>query len=143
MNQETVQHRSIPHLLRELRDESTTLFRQEVALARTELNENVSRMGTHLAHLAVGGFVAYAGTIVLLIGIAHLLDTVLVKLGLDPALTVWLAPTAVGLAVALVGWVMFSKAKHALTKDDIAPRQTLASLHADKPWTQEKLQPTP
>ena len=73
MNPESPNPNSIPTLLRDLRDETTTLLRQEVALAKTEMKENVSRMGSHAAQIAIGGFVAYAGIIVLLIGIGHLL----------------------------------------------------------------------
>ena len=57
MNPESPHPNSIPGLLRELRDETTTLLRQEVKLAKTELKENVSRMGSHAAHIAIGGFV--------------------------------------------------------------------------------------
>ena len=67
MNPETSHPNSIPNLVRELRDETTPLLRQEVALAKSEMKENVSRMGGHAAQIAIGGFVAYAGIIVLLI----------------------------------------------------------------------------
>lgn len=130
---------SIPGLLRDLRDETTTLFRQEVALARTELKENASRLGGHVAHLAIGGFVAYAGLIVLLIGLGHLLGALLTRAGLDPDLTQWLAPTLVGAAVAIVGWVLVARAKHALSGDTLAPRQTIDSLKTNKHWAQSKL----
>jgi hypothetical protein len=147
MNHETThttQHpNSIPALLRELRDETTTLFRQEVALAKTELKENASKMGGHVAQMAVGGFVAYAGIIVLLIGIGHLFGALLVKFGLDPDVATWLAPTLVGLIVAIIGWVMLNKAKHAFAQDDIAPRQTIDSLRTNKEWAQGKLHHSP
>lgn len=130
---------SIPALLRELRDETTTLFRQEVALAKTELKENAARMGSHAAHLAVGGFVAYAGIIVLLIGIGHLLGALFVRLGMSEGLAEWLAPTLVGLVVAIVGWMMLARAKAALAHDDLAPRQTIESLRENKNWAQSKL----
>ena len=60
---------SIGTLLRDLRDETTTLLRQEVALAKAELKENTSRMTSHALQIAIGGFVSYAGVIVLLIGL--------------------------------------------------------------------------
>lgn len=131
---------SIPSLLRELRDESTTLLRQEVALAKTELKENASRVGRHAARIAVGGFVAYAGVIVLLIGIGQFVGAILSRAGMDPDLAHWLAPTLVGLLVAVMGWVMVSKAKRALTEDNLAPRQTMESLKANKEWAENKLQ---
>jgi hypothetical protein len=145
MNPETppTNSQSIPHLLKELRDETTTLMRQEVALAKAELKENASRLTGHALHIALGGFVAYAGIIVLLIGIGHLLGALLTRMGLDPDVATWLAPTVVGLAVALIGWAMLSKAKHAIAHDDIAPRRTIDSLRTNKEWAQSKLHHSP
>jgi hypothetical protein len=139
MNQEISHPNSIPHLLRDLRDETTTLLRQEVALAKTEVKENVSRLTGHAMHVAIGGFVAYAGIIVLLIGIGHLLGAVLTKAGMDPQVAQWLAPSIVGLVVAIIGWVMLSKAKHAMAHDDLSPRQTIDSMRDNKQWAQSKL----
>ena len=138
MNSETHPN-SIPVLLRELRDDTTTLLRQEVTLAKAEMNENLSRMGSHATQIAIGGFVAYAGIIVLLIGIGHLLGALLVRAGLDEQVATWLAPSLVGLVVALIGWMMFAKAKRAIVHDDLTPKQTIASLRESKQWAQSKL----
>jgi xanthine/uracil permease len=143
MNSESTNPNSIPTLLRELRDETSTLMRQEVALAKTEMKENVSRMGSHATHIAIGGFVAYAGIIVLLIGIGHLLGALLVRAGFDEQVAQWLAPTVVGLIVAIIGWVMLAKAKNAMTHDDLAPKQTIDSLRDNKQWAQSKLHHSP
>ena len=142
MNPETSHPNSIPRLLRELRDETTTLLRQEVNLAKLEMKENVSRMGSHAARIAIGGFVAYAGIIVLLIGIGHLLGAVLIRAGLDQQVAQWLAPTCIGLIVAIIGWAMLSMAKRAIAHDDLAPRQTVESLRDNKQWAQSKLHPS-
>jgi hypothetical protein len=141
MNSETLPN-SITGLLRELRDESTTLLRQEVALAKTEMKENISRTSSHAVRLAIGGFVAYAGIIVLLIGIGHLLGALLTRAGLDPQVAEWLAPSIIGLIVALIGWMMLSSAKRAIAHDDLTPRQTVDSMRENKQWTQNKLNPT-
>lgn len=139
MNSDTSPSTSIPGLLRDLRDESTTLLRQEVALAKSEMRENVSRLGNHAVQIAIGGFVAYAGIIVLLIGIGHLLGALLIRSGMDPEVAQWLAPSIVGLIVAIIGWVMLSRAKGALAHDDLAPKQTIASLRDNKQWAQDKI----
>ena len=139
MNSDSPNPNSIPTLLRELRDETSTLLRQEVALAKTEMKDNVSRMGGHAAQIAIGGFVAYAGIIVLLIGIGHLLGALLIRAGMDEQVAQWLAPSIVGLIVAIIGWFMLSKAKNAMTNDDLAPRQTIDSLRDNKRWAQDKL----
>jgi hypothetical protein len=142
MNPEPTHSNSIPNLLRELRDETTTLLRQEVALAKTEMKENASRVVGHSVQIAIGGFVAYAGVIVLLIGIGHLLSALLIRAGIDARVAEWLAPSTVGLVVALIGWAMLSKAKRALSHDDLTPRQTIDSLRENKQWAQSKLHPS-
>jgi hypothetical protein len=131
---------SIAALLKDLRDESSTLLRQEVALAKTELKENTTRMTNHLVHIAIGGVVAYAGGIVLLIGLGHLLGALLVRAGVDNEVATWLAPALLGLVVALIGWGMLARAKSALAHDDVLPRRTLDSLRTNKEWAQTKLQ---
>lgn len=139
MNEIPPQPNSIASLLRELRDETSTLLRQEVLLAKTELKDNASRMAGHAVRVAIGGFVAYAGAIVLLIGLGHLLGVGLIRAGLDPQVAQWLAPSVVGLTVAIVGWVMLSSAKNALAQDRITPTQTMGSLRDGKEWAQGKL----
>lgn len=133
---------SLPTLLRELRDETTTLLRQEVALAKTELKDNASKFGGHVTQIAIGGFIAYAGAIVLLIGLGQLLGTLLARAGLNPAVAQWLAPTLVGLTVAIIGAIMLSRARHALTSDSLVPRETIDSLKTNKQWAQRKLSHT-
>jgi xanthine/uracil permease len=139
MNPEPPHANSLTGLLRELRDESSTLLRQEVRLAKLEMKENVSRASGHVTQIAIGGFVAYAGVIVLLIGIGHLLGALLIRAGLDPQVAEWLAPAVVGLVVALIGWAMLSRARHAIAHDEIIPDQTVESLKDNKEWAQEKL----
>jgi xanthine/uracil permease len=140
MNSETSQPTSIVGLLQNLRDETTTLLRQEVALAKAEVTDNLKQAGTHAATIATGGLVAYAGLIVLLMGLGHLLEAALVRAEFDPDLAQWLAPLVVGVAVVLIGWGMVAKAKRALSSDKIAPTETIDSLKTDKKWAQAKLQ---
>jgi hypothetical protein len=142
MNNSETPSNSLPALLRELRDETTTLLRQEVALAKTEIRENVSHLGSHAIQIGLGAFVAYAGLIVLLIGLGQLLGVAFVRAGLAPDLAHWLAPSAVGLVVAFIGWGMLARAKHAIAHDDLVPHRTIESLQTNKHWAQQKLQPS-
>lgn len=142
MNSDSPQTNSLVDLLQRLRDDTATLLRQEVALAKTELAANASRVGRHTAEIAVGGFVAYAGIIVLLIGLGHLVGVGLVRAGMDAEIAEWLAPAIVGLAIGLIGWAMLAKAKHALANDPIAPRKAMASLKTDKDLAHSKLHPS-
>jgi len=134
---------SIPTLLRELRDETTTLLRQEVTLAKTELKENVSHLTNHAVHIAIGAFVAYAGIIVLLIGIGQLIGALLIRAGVSEGVANWASTTVVGLVVAIIGWAMLAKAKGAIAHEDLKPRQTIDSLRENKQWVQSKLHHSP
>jgi hypothetical protein len=139
MNHEPPTTSTIGSLLSDLRDESTTLLRQEIALAKAELNEKAARIGKSAMEIAAGGALAYAGLIVLLIGIALLVSRILVGFDVNPETAVWLGPTLVGMIVAIVGGVMLSKAKNAMSGDKLFPRETVESLKEDKRWVQSKL----
>lgn len=133
---------SIAGLLKELRDEASTLVKQQIALAKAELKENASRTGTQVAHIAVGGVVTFVGAIVLLIGIGQLLGILLQATGLSDDTAEWLGPVIVGLVVAIIGWSMLARAKKAIATETVTPRQTIETLKADQQWAQNKLQPS-
>lgn len=130
---------SIPGLIRELRNESATLLQQEVALAKTELKENASQLGLKLAEIAIGGFVASTGLVVLLIGLGQLLGVALERAGLSADISRWLAPTVLGLIVVGIGGLMFLRAKQTLSADLVVPRQSIDSLQEDKQWVKRTI----
>ena len=134
---------SLPALLRDLRDETTTLFRQELRLAKAELKENATHMAGHAAQIAIGGAVGYAGLIVLLIGLGLLISWLLTRLGLSADVARWLSIGGVGAIVGIIGLGMVARAKHAMATDDVAPKQTLATMRENKDWAQSKLQHSP
>jgi len=129
---------SLASLIRELRDESTTLLRQEVALAKTELTEKASVLGRNAAYLAVGGLVAYAGLVFILLSLSELLSAGLVRAGLSTTVASWLAPGIIGLVIAGVGYALIQKAKSTLSRESLTPEKTIQSLKEDKQWTQDK-----
>lgn len=130
---------SIVSLIQQLRDEGITLLRQEVALAKAELSEKLSHKASQAARLAIGGMIAYAGVIVLLLGAGDLLAFALPRTGISPEIATWLGRSLVGLVIAIIGYAMFARARHALSAESIVPEQTLASLREDKAWGQAKL----
>ena len=56
MNEES----SIVYLLKKLRDDTTTLVRDEISLAKTEISEKIASTSRNVGYLAVGALVAYA-----------------------------------------------------------------------------------
>jgi len=114
--------RSLGELFGDLSRETSTLVRQEVTLAKTELTQTASKVGKDIGFLVVGGTVAYAGVLVLLAAAVLLLAIVL------PA---WLAALIVGLVVAGVGYGLVRRGLAALKSIDMAPRQTIETLKED------------
>lgn len=132
--------RSIPDLFRKLRDETTTLFRQEVALAKAEMSDKVSRVSRNAIYVGVGAMVAYAGFLFLLLALSHLILIGLGRLGLSPAIAVWIAPAIVGVVFAAIGYGFLQTAISTFKRESIAPRKTMQSLQENKEWIKEKIQ---
>jgi hypothetical protein len=128
--QERKEDRSLGELFADLAQETSTLVRQEVALAKTELTQKASRVGRDIAMLVVGGAVAYAGLLVLLAAVVFGLTA----LGL-PA---WLSALIVGLVVAAVGYFLVQRGRDALGREDLTPRQTIETLKEDAEWAKEQ-----
>lgn len=132
-------NRSITDLIRELRDESTVLLREEIALAKTEMNEKVSRVTSSTAVLVTGAAVAHLGLIFLLLAASAGLERFYDSMGLwfhgD-----WVAPLVVGLIVGIIGTVMLSSAKKKLSHTSLMPKRTMETLRDDKNWVKEKMQ---
>src|SRR5690606_18997700 len=117
----------------------TTLMRQEVALAKTELTEKASLAGRNLGYLAVGGAVAYAGALLLVMALAAGLYVLLVATGLSHMNAGWLAPLIVGLVVAGIGYSLVQKAISTLKSESLIPERSVDSLQQDKEMIQDKM----
>jgi hypothetical protein len=126
-------------LLRDLRDETTTLLRQEVALAKAELSEKTSRMAKHTTSIAIGGVMALGAFGLLLLAITRLVAIGLISAGVTEAMTVWLAPLIVAAVVGLIGIALLLKGKKALTNEGLAPEKTMETLREDKDWAKNRM----
>jgi hypothetical protein len=121
--------RSLGDLFSDLTREMTTLVRNELALARVEMSAKLARAGRHAATLAIAAVVALAG----LFTLAASLVLVLVRAGM-PA---WGAALLVGLALAVVGAVLASRALTALRQEDLTPRETIQTIKETTEWTRQ------
>jgi hypothetical protein len=130
---------TIGSLLSELREESATWLRQEVALAKAELGEKAEQVGKSALHVGHGAAVAYAGLVVLLIGAGHLVQQGLVAFGLSLETAQWLGFVIVGAVVAMMGWVILAKARKTLRSLNLTPRKTTASVRNDRRWAENKI----
>lgn len=141
-NQMDTDPRSLADLLRDLRDESTALLRQEVALAKTEMTEKASKVGRNVAYLAVGALVGVVALYFVLGAVAAGISVAINDTDWSPH-GVWIGPLIVGVIVAIVAMSMISKAQHSLTQVSLVPEKSIESLKEDKQWAQAKVQSTP
>ena len=128
---ESKDDRSLGELFADLARESSTLLRQEVQLAKTELSQKVSQLGKDAASVAIGGLVAYAGLLAILAALI---------IGLAAAgLPWWAAALLVGIIVAGIGYALIQRGLTALKREDLAPRKTIESLQEDAQWAKEQV----
>jgi hypothetical protein len=120
---------SLGELFAELSREMTTLVRQEVRLAGTEVSQQVAGVGRHVGMLAAGGLIAYAGFLALIAAIVMLLANVIAW---------WLSALLVGLVVAAIGYFMVRRGMDALKQMDLMPRQTVATIKEDIAWAKDQ-----
>ena len=130
--------RSLSDLIRELRDETTTLLRQEVALAKTEMSEKINTVTRNVAFAIVGGAVAHLALIFLLLSASGGIETGIEATEAAPH-GQWIAPLIVGLVVGAIGALLLMKAKSGLSKANMKPQKTIESLQEDKQWLQRKV----
>jgi len=123
--------RSLGDLFSELAQETSTLVRQEVRLAKAELTQSATEAGRGVALLLAGGAFAYAGVLALLAAVI---------LGLwEAGVESWLAALIVGLVVVAIGVILVLRARETLSALSLAPRKTVESLKEDKEWVREQI----
>lgn len=122
---------SLGELFSRLAEETSSLVRQEVRLAKAELRESAQQVGRSIASLLIGGAVAYAGFLAILAAI-------IVGLG-QLGLPWWLAALIVGIVVAAIGYVLISRARTGLQASNLMPDRTIESLKEDREWAKEQI----
>lgn len=134
------EERSLGDLFSELATETSTLVRQEVALAQVEITQKATRAGKQVGFLVVGGAVGYAALLVILsalvIGLTQLIASVT---GWQTITSAWIAAAIVGLIVAGIAFFLVTNALAALKKTDLAPRETIESVKEDAQWIKDQV----
>lgn len=113
---------------RDLIQETTTLFHQEVELARAELNEKVDRARSGVASMAVAGGLTLSGIIILLFAAVFALGLVM---------DLWLASLILGGGATVLGLIVFGAARAALSPEALRPERTLRTLRRDTDLARE------
>ena len=130
---------NIADLIRKLRDDTLSLVSEEVALAKTEISEKLSRTSRNLGYLAVGALIASSALLLVFMSFGFLLGELFVRRNYDPGMAAFLGFVIIGLLVGAVSAALIAKALKSLGTDSIKPEKTVRSLQEDKQWAQSKL----
>lgn len=125
-----MEERPLGELFADLASETSTLFRNEVALAKVELTDKATRVGKNVASLVIGGAIAYAALLAICAAVILLLDM---------AMPAWLAALIVGAIVGCIAWLLISKAVTALRQTELKPQETVESLKEDAQWIKDQI----
>lgn len=134
LNHATTPERSEPSLgalFTEMTDQISILLRREVELARVETEEKVATTVRSAASMIGGGVIAYAGLIVVLLGIAY---------GLAAVIDLWVSTLIVGVITLLIGGLMFMAGRNAINEVNLVPEKTIKSVQRNVDMIKEKVQ---
>lgn len=121
---------SIGSLFTGLTEDMGRLLRQEIELARVETMQKVNSATRSIVLMAAGGFVAYAGLILLLIAVA---------IGLSNMMPLWLSTLIVGVVALVIGAVLIGSGRSSLSNLTVVPENTVESIKEDARWAKEQV----
>ena len=130
---------NLVYLLKKLRDDTTTLVRDEISLAKTEISEKVATTSRNVGYLAAGALVAYAALLLILQGLSLMLREQFILRGMSEANANLLGFLIVGVVVGMIGAVLIMKALNTLKTESLTPTKTAETLKEDKEWVQDKV----
>lgn len=122
--------RPLGELFSELAQQTGTLVRKEVELAKVEMTAKAKVAGRDAALVAGGGAVAALGGMVLLAALVLVLGTII---------PLWASALIVGAMVTITGGVLVVLGLRAFKELDVAPRQTMKTLEENKRWLHEQV----
>jgi len=125
---ENQSHESLTDLIGDLASQSAGLVRDEVALAKQEINEKVTSYRSPLITVGFGAVVAILAAFVLCAALVA---------GLSEYLKVWMAALIVGGVLALIACIVVSAGLGRLKRLNLTPKKTMKSLEENKEWLKE------
>jgi Putative Actinobacterial Holin-X, holin superfamily III len=128
----TMSDRSIAELLKQLSDQTSTLVRQELDLAKAELTAKAKQAGKGAGMFGGAGILG-------LYGVGAL--TACVILALSTAMAGWLAALIVAVVYCAIAGVLALTGKNKVQEAvPPVPEQTVESVKEDVQWTKQRAQ---
>jgi uncharacterized membrane protein YqjE len=121
-----LRERPVGELLKQLANETTTLVKQELELAKAEMREKAGKAGPGVGMWGVAGVTG-------LLALGSL--TAFLILALDGAMPNWLAALIVGLVYAAIAGFLYLRGKQRVEEaGSPVPEQTVETLKEDVQW---------
>jgi Mg/Co/Ni transporter MgtE len=128
MIQKIQREESLTELLGELTNQSASLVRDEIALAKQEMHEKLVNFRASLVVVALGSVLALIATFTLCAALIA---------GLSLYLPVWQAALIVGGIFAIAAGVVVSIGITQLKQVSLKPKETIKTLEENKQWLKE------
>jgi nitrate/nitrite transporter NarK len=116
---------SIGEIIGNISNDLSQLFRQEVALAKAEIQQEATKAGKAAGMLGGAGFAGYMVAVLLTFAVVAALSNVM-----DPG---W-AALIVAVVWAVVGAVLYANGKRRMKDVSPVPQQTVETLKEDAQW---------
>lgn len=123
--------RSLGELFGDLSRQLTTLVRQEIDLARTEVTASAGAAAKDAAMAGIGAVLLHAAVLAALATVTLLL----IELGVTP----WLAALIVTIAVGAAGFLLVTRGREAMSSRSLVPERTVETLKDDAEWAKERI----
>ena len=135
---------SIAGMIKDVRDDAMLLFKQEIALAKTEISRDAKAAGQRMGKAIGAGVGLLFATGLLLVGLCWLVGFGLACLftwGFEPvSLAIALGFLLVGGVIATVCGLIMKKAVAELQEIDPTPHQTIQSLQSPQKARKEAIE---
>ena len=127
----TLKDRSLGELFGDLSEQTTSLVRHELQLAKSELGEKLSAVGRHA--MMIGAAAAFALTAV--VAFAAAIALWLVAIGVQP----WVAALITAAGMAVVAGVLGQSGLSTMRAGNVAPVETIQSLKETGQWLKNEI----
>lgn len=114
-------------------EDAQTLFRQEIALAKTEIKEDIQHVKTAAIGFGIGAGLSIMCLVLLSFSLVHLLSW------LFPDMPLWASYAVVTLVYAAAAVLAGYQGKQAIEKADFVPHQTIQTLKENAQWAKQKM----
>ena len=122
---------TLTQLVSELMSDAKELLRQELALAKHEISEEVSKTKVALIALGTGIGITAIGGLLLIFMLVHVLNAL-------TGLPLWACYGIVGGVLAVVGMIMIWRGKSTMSHLGVVPHETVETMKENVRWIKRK-----